>query len=153
MQAHALLYENHQDAYRCHHSKESALIKVYNDLLGALDNGCGVFLVLLDLSAAFDTMDILLDRLDSLGVVRRSPPVDGLILVWQVKTVVIDGVKSDPQYLQYGIPQGSVLGPILFTIHTIPISAIKRLYNLEIHIYADDTRLYVFIKMKDPISQ
>ena len=67
--------------------------------------------------------------------------------------MVIDGVKSDPQDLQYGIPQGSVLGPILFMIYTIPIGAIARWYNFEIHIYADDTQLYVFFKMKDPTSQ
>ena len=76
MKAHDL-YENHQSAYRCHHSTETALIKVHNDLLRALDNGCGVFLVLLDLSAAFDTLDhdILLDRLDSLGM-------SGTVLQW-----------------------------------------------------------------------
>ena len=120
-----------------------------------INNGCGVFLVLLDLSAAFDTLDhdILLDRLDSLVV-------SGAVLQWmesylrgRPQTVVIDGVKSDPQYLQYGIPHGSVLGPILFTIYTIPIGAIARLHNLEMHIYADDTQLYAFYKTEDPISQ
>ena len=65
----------------------------------------------------------------------------------------INGMNSEPQDLQYGIPQGSVLGPILFTIYTIPIGAIAWLHNLEIHIYADDTQLYVFFKMKKPISQ
>ena len=69
------------------------------------------------------------------------------------QTVAINGVKSDPQDLQYGIPQGSVLGPILFKIYTIPIGAIARLHNFELQIYADDTQLYVFFKVKDPISQ
>ena len=154
MEAH-YLNENRQSAYRCHHSTETALIKAHNDLLRALDNGCRVFLVLLDLSAAFDTPDhdILLHRLDSLGV-------SGTVLQWmdsylrgRSQTVVMDGVKSDPQDLQYGIPQASLLGPLLFMIYTILIGAIARLHNLEIHIYADDTQLYVFFKMKDPISQ
>ena len=77
MKAHSL-YENQQSAFRCHHSTETALIKVHNDLLRALDNGCGVVLLLLDLSAAFDTLDrgIRLDRLDSLGV-------SGAVLQWR----------------------------------------------------------------------
>ena len=90
-----------------------------------------------DFSAAFDTLnhDILLDRLDSLGV-------SGAVLQWmesymrgRSQTVVIDGVKSDSQDLQYGNPQGSLLGPILFTIYTMPIGFIAQRYNLEIHIY------------------
>ena len=64
MKVHAL-YEKHQSAYRCYHSTETALDKAQNDLQGAIDDDSGVFLVLLDLSAALDTMDhdILLDRL------------------------------------------------------------------------------------------
>ena len=93
---------------------------------------------------------MLLDRLYSLGV-------SGSVLQWmdsymrgRSQSVVIDGVKSDPQDLQYDIPQRSVLGPILFTIYTIPIGTIARLHNLEIHIYADDTQLYVFFYDERP---
>ena len=93
------------------------------------------------------------DRLNSLGVSSAVLQWMDSYLRGRSQAVVIDGVKSDPQDLQYGIPQGSVLGPILFTIYTIPIDAIAWLYNVEIHIYADDTQLYVFFKMKDPISQ
>ena len=121
----------------------------------ALDNGSGVFLVLLEFSAAFDTLDhdILLDRLDSLGVSGAVLQRMNSYLRGRSQTVVFDGVKSEPQDLQYGIPRGSILGPILFTIYTIPIGAIAQLHNLEIHIYADDTQFYVFFKIKDPISQ
>ena len=91
-----------------------------------------------------------MDSFGVLGAVLQS--MDSYLRGWS-QTVVIDGVKSDPQDLQFGIPQGSALGPILFTIYTIPIGAIARSHNLEIHVYADDTHLYVFFKMKDPISQ
>ena len=51
---------------------------------------------------------------------------------------MIGGVASANVSLNYGVPQGSVLGPILFTIYTLPIGKIVRDYGLEIHIYADD---------------
>ena len=120
-----------QSAYRWYHSTETALLKVQNDLLVAMDESCGVFLVLLDLSSAFDTIDhdILIKRLHyNLGF-------SGTALAF------IYGTKSEPADLQYVVPQGSVLGPILFTIYTSPIGAIAKRHNLEIHLYADDTQI------------
>ena len=150
------LYEKHQSAYRCYHSTETALVKVQNDLLRAIDDGSGVFLVLLDLSAAFDTIDhgILLDRLKSnIGLSDKSLGWFCSYLKDRLQRIVIDGVTSEPVNLKYGVPQGSVLGPILFTIYTSPIGEIARKYNVEIHIYADDTQLYIYFKMKVPSSQ
>ncbi len=69
------------------------------------------------------------------------------------QSIVIDGVTSDTASLQYGVPQGSVLGPILFTIYTSPIGEIARCHNLEIPVYADDHELYTFFKVKSPASQ
>ena len=155
MKVHAL-YEKHQSAYRCYHSTETALVKVQNDLLRAIDDGSGVFLVLLDLSAAFDTIDhdILLDRLKSnIGLSEKSLGWFCSYLKDRLQCIVIDGVTSEPVNLKYGVPQGSVLGPILFTIYTSPIGEIARKYNVEIHIYADDTQLYIYFKMKVPSSQ
>ena len=74
MKVHAS-YEKQQFAYRCYYSTETAQVNVQNDLLRAIDDGSGVFLVLLDLSAAFDTIDhdILLDRLKSnIGLSDKS---------------------------------------------------------------------------------
>ena len=138
------LNEKKQSAYRCYHSTETALLKVQNDLLVAMDKSCGVFLVLLDLSAAFDTIDhdILNKRLhDNLGLSGTALAWMNSYLRGRSQYVVINGTKSD---LQYGVPQGFVLGPIRFTIYTSPIGAIAKRHNLEIHLYADDTQIYIF---------
>ena len=150
------LYEKKQSAYRCYHSTETALLKVQNNLLVAMDKSCGVFLVLLDLSAAFDTIDhdILNKRLhDNLGLSGAALAWMNSYLRGRSQSVVINGTKSEPADLQYGVPQGSVLGPILFTIYTSPIGAIAKRHNFEIHIYADDAQLYIFFKTKDFKSQ
>ena len=130
------------------------LIKVHNDLLRALDNGCGLLSPLGPLSSIWHP-----GSWHSAGQIRqplsvwRSPPVDALILAWQVTNSGHRWSEVWPIRSSVWYSSGSVLGPILFTIHTIPIGAIARLHNLEVHIHADDTQLYIIFKMKDPISQ
>ena len=121
-------------------------------MLRAVDDGCGVFLVLLDLSAAFDTLEhkVILSRLQDLGLSGDALRWMASYLQRRSQSVVIDGVTSDVASLQYGVPQGSVLGPILFTIYTSPIGMIARRHNVEIHVYADDHVLYTFFKIKKP---
>ncbi len=143
------LYCKVQSAYKSGHSTETALLKVQNDILRCMDNGEVVLLLLSDLSAAFDTLDhhILLSRLKS------QYGIDGVALKWiesyltqRKQHVMINGEHSEPRVLKYGVPQGSVLGPLLFTNYTAPLSDIADKHGLTIHMYADDTQPYISFK-------
>ena len=134
-----------QSAYRKGRSTETALLRIHNNILRAVDKGKGVCLVLLDLSAAFDTVDhnILLTFLEQyIGLEGAALDIFRSYLEGRTQCVSIDGVLSEVCELMYGVPQGSVLGPIVFCIYTIPLGHILKYYNINYHIYADDTQLY-----------
>ena len=99
---------------------------------------------LLDLSAAFDTIDhsILLERLQhSFGITDSAHSWFLSYLSNRKQSVVVDGVSSDPVGLTCGLPQGSVLGPILFTLYTSTLSNIIQSHIINHHFYADDTQM------------
>ena len=138
------LLEKHQSAYRSGHSTETAVLSVTNSLLLQSDNRKVSVMGLLDLSAAFDTLDhsILLQRLESTFGIK------GKVLAWftsyvsdRTQCVLIDGIKSVPAPLSFGVPQGSVLGPVLFTLYSQPLSDVMSLHDCQFHKYADDTEL------------
>ena len=112
-------------------------------------------LVLLDLSAAFDTVDhkILLTRLSTFFGIKGSA-LDLLSSYLQDRTqaVVIDSYPSPTAPLTTGVPQGSVLGLLLFTLYTTPLAALLQSSGLLHHMYADDTQLYISFSAKDSIS-
>ena len=148
------LYEPMQSAYRAKHSTETAILRVHNDILMALDHGQIAILVMLDLSAAFDTIDheLLLLRL------KNYLGVDGNALKWfksylsgRTQAVSVSSVTSHDVDLEFGVPQGSVLGPILFTVYTLPLGHIVRHHGLNVHFYADDTQIYSYCTAK-PIT-
>jgi len=145
----------YQSAYRHGHSTETALLKVYSDFCDAIDRGELVLLGLLDLSSAFDTVDyeILLRRLE------LTHGIGGDVLGWlrsyltdRTQTVVLDDVKSATHCLTRGVPQGSVLGPILFLLYTTEVPNIISSFGLSSHVYADDTQMYIFGNRDQTVS-
>ena len=103
-------------------------------------------LILLDLSAAFDTIDhkILLNRLStSFGISNSALSLLTSYLSSRTQAVLIGNASSSTLPLSRGVPQGSVLGPLLFTLYTSPISHLIENLSLHFHLYADDTQLYL----------
>ena len=134
-------------AYRKHHSTESALLNIHNDILLNMAKGSVTALTLLDLSAAFDTIDltILLDRLNGYyGISELALGWFKSYLSGRTQSVKVGSTLSNPVALQHGVSQGSVLGPILFSLYTNPISSIIQSHSsINYHFYADDTQLYI----------
>ena len=142
-----------QSAFRKHHSTETTLLRVTNDILRTIDRRQDVVLVLLDLSVAFDTIDhtILVERLESyFGLSRQTLCWFRSYLENHRQSIVIGDQVSTPSALRYGVPQGSILGPLLFTLYIAPLQDVIARHNLNSFFYADDTQLYIAI---DPANQ
>ena len=132
--------------HRVFHSTETALLKIQNDIATSMDKGAAVGLVLLDLSAAFDTIDhtILFNCL------QHWYGIDVVVLKWvqsylnsRKQQIKIEGHLLDAFQLPYGVPQGSVLEPLLFTLYTTPLSSVISQFNVTHHLYAYDTQIYL----------
>ena len=139
------LNEPLQSVYRPYHSTETALIKIFDDLLLNLDNKKVVLLSLLDLSAAFDTVDhnILLNRLKHMfGITDVALDWFTSYLSNRSQKVSIASAYSVSRFLECCVPQGSVLGPQLYSQYTRPIGDIIQSSGLLFHLFADDSQLY-----------
>ena len=150
------LHDAKQSAYKPFHSTETLLTKISNDILQNGNNGDLTMLVLLDLSAAFDTIDhtILLDRLENMHGIK------GTALKWfksyltdRSQAVIINGSLSEHEKLQFGVPQGSKLGPILFNTYITPLSEVAKKHQIDDQKYADDEQLIMAFKPSVSCSQ
>ena len=135
-----------QSAYRNGHSTETALIRIQNDILSSIDRKQCVFLVLLDMSAAFDTVDhsVLLQRLaDRYGIREKALQWVESYLSNRKQFVTVRGARSAEVELTCNVPQGSVLGPSFFSDYNAPVCDIFRRHGVSYHLYADDTQVYL----------
>jgi hypothetical protein len=134
-----------QSAFRSGHSVESALCHVSSSIFQLLDNGFNVFVILLDLSAAFDTIDhnlllnILYDRFKIRGTVLKW--IESYLQDRYFK-VSIRNTISNRFPLKVGVPQGSILGPILFNCVMTKLADMLTQADVTFHMYADDTQLW-----------
>ena len=138
------LLDYFQSAYRKSFSTETALIHVTDLIHNSLDLSYCVQLLLVDLSSAFDILNhsILIKHIIELGI--EGSPLKWLMsfITDRTSSVKINDFISPPTKILKGLPQGSVLGPLLFSIYLRPISNIIRKYpNIYYHIYADDSQL------------
>ena len=150
------LHERFQFAYKAHHSTETALLTITKDILLSLDWGDNVFLLLLDLSVAFDKVNHSL----LLSCLENWFGITGTVLQWfhsylsgRSQFVEINDTKSSVRDLTVSVPQGSILGPILYLFYTAPLAEIIRSHELDYLFYADDTQLYISFKDCDVMLQ
>ena len=139
------LFADFQSSYRKFHSCETAVTRIHNDILIMVDQRRNVILLLLDLSAAFDTINhkLLLKKLESLY------GIGGDIICWiksylnnRTFKVAVENAQSPSCDLVIGVPQGSILGPLLFILYTKDLQAIVSRHGMSVHLYADDTQIY-----------
>ena len=110
---------NHH-AYRSFHSTTTAMLQMYTTWLDALEQGDMAAVCMIDMSAAFDVVDtaLLLDKMKMYGFDRNAVQWTWSYLTYRSQSVYIEGSLSSPLSLIAGVPQGSILGPLFYTIFT-----------------------------------
>ena len=135
------LLDPYQSAYKKNHSTFTALLKITDDILDSIDDASVTLLIFLDFSKAFDTVNhrILIEKLKILGFQSDTCEWINSYLSNRYQRVVVGEDKSDWIHIQNGVPQGSILGPLLFTILVSDMRC--HIWDGTYHQYADDTDL------------
>ena len=137
-----LLFQN-QHAYRKNHSTATSLTQLSEHIHTEMEKGNLVGIASLDLSKAFDTIDhnILLRKLDDLHFNKEVMTWIKSYLTNRNQRTKFTNYISEEEIVQAGVPQGSILGPILFILFTHDFQQELNLPNIHITAYADDTQL------------
>ena len=139
---HNLLYK-FQFGFRGKHGTDIALIVLVAKIMSAFNDGEMVLGVFLDLSKAFDTVDhdILLNKLDTYGIRGTAHDWFRSYLFQRKQFVAFNGSTSNESTIKCGVPQGSILGPLLFLLYINDmVNASAVLFSL---LFADDTNVFV----------
>ena len=141
----------YQSAYRKLHCTKTALCKIHDDLVSNTCHEKASILVLLDLSTAFDTVDhqLLLSDFSDCGVEGTALSLFESYVENREQCVAISESRSEPMALQYDVLQGSVLGPVLFTVYTGTFAFLLEAHGVSYHFFADDTQLYIRVEDTD----
>jgi len=138
-------FSRFQSAYRPGYSTETALLKVVSDIQLAAGEGKCTVLLGLDISAAFDAVDhaILCKRAESdFGICGTALKWLHSFVTDRLQYIAIGSERSETTALSTGVPQGSILGPLLFAFYVSPIGRVVHSHGLLYHQYADDVMLY-----------
>ena len=136
------LFSIEQYGFRTGHSTELAALHLVNDLTKQMDTGKVPTNIYIDLSKAFDTLDhsILLDKLNYYGIRGVAYNLLHSYISNRYQYVDFNGSISSTKVVDTGVPQGSILGPLLFLIYINDLPSVSPLFNMVM--YADDTTLY-----------
>lgn len=141
MKCNDLLYE-YQSGFRETFSTDTAVINLTDTIRLNLDKGLHTGMVLIDLQKAFDTVNhsILLTKLEAIGMQPSAVSLIKSYLANRTQYVITGGVTSDTRNILCGVPQGSILGPLLFLIY---VNDMKAALSCDLMLYADDSALIV----------
>ena len=146
------LYNNNQHGFRAGRSCLSQLLEHFDQLLDILEGGANVDVIYLDFAKAFDKLDfnITLKKLRAMGIGGRLLNWIECFLTGRFQQVTVNGVRSNPMPVISGVPQGSVIGPLLFLILISDID--EEVAEAIIKSFADDTRAAKSIQTKEDVE-